>query len=94
MWLAHQPSTAIAIVCARPVDVALLDVNLGGGRNSYPVADALASRGVPFAFVTGYGSGGVLARYQDRPVLSKPVDQRHLEATLRKLAPAARLQEG
>ena len=91
---AIQAEKAIATICGRPVDVALLDVNLGEDRTSYPVADALAVRGIPFAFVTGYGSGGVRAGYQDRPVLSKPVDQRSLEEMLRKLAPAARLQEG
>jgi len=35
-------------------DVAILDVNLGGEPIS-PVADALAARGTPFVFATGYG---------------------------------------
>src|SRR3974377_2522534 len=37
-------------------DAAILDINLDG-RDTYPVADILAKRGVPFVFVTGYGGG-------------------------------------
>jgi DNA-binding LytR/AlgR family response regulator len=35
------------------VDVALLDVNVGGTRID-PVAHILATRGIPIVFVTGY----------------------------------------
>jgi hypothetical protein len=34
-------------------DVAVLDVNLSG-QKSFPIADALVARSVPFAFSTGY----------------------------------------
>ena len=84
---AMRAEAAIAIVQDRQVDAALLDVNLGEGRTSYPVAAALAARGIPFAFITGYGTGGVQEDYQNRPILSKPVDQRILEATLRAMLP-------
>jgi len=53
------------------IDGAFLDVNLRG-ELVYPVAEALAARGVPFAFVTGYGEKGIDARYRDAPVLTKP----------------------
>ena len=39
---------------------AILDVHLGGGERSFPVADLLRLRDVPFIFVTGYGSGWAL----------------------------------
>ena len=39
----------------RILHVAILDVNLGG-EMVFPVADQLASRGVPIIFATGYGS--------------------------------------
>jgi hypothetical protein len=32
---------------------------------SYPVADLLARRGIPFVFATGYGSGGLNEIYAD-----------------------------
>ena len=53
------------------VDAAILDVNLGG-EPIFPVADALAARGVPFAFATGYGAGGLPDSWRDRPTLQKP----------------------
>lgn len=55
-------------------DFALLDVNLGDGETSFPAAEILRQRGVPFAFVTGYGEQGVRPDLRDAPVLSKPID--------------------
>jgi CheY-like chemotaxis protein len=42
---------ALALVEARRFDAGMLDVNLDGDP-SYPVAEALAARGVPFFFAT------------------------------------------
>lgn len=53
------------------IDAAVLDVNLHG-QCSYSVADALAARGVPFVFSTGYGDVDLRSLYPDRPVLAKP----------------------
>lgn len=53
------------------VDGALLDANLGGepvGR----VADALHARGVPFAFVSGYGRDQLPPQHKGAPLISKP----------------------
>ena len=52
-------------------DVAILDVNLNG-ENTAPVAEALAARGVPFVFATGYGEHGLPEAFRDRPALKKP----------------------
>ncbi len=52
-------------------DVAILDLNLAG-ESTFPVAAALAARGVPFAFATGYGAGGLPPEWRDRPTLQKP----------------------
>jgi two-component SAPR family response regulator len=70
---------ALALLHREEIDGALLDVNLGGGERSYPVADALAARDVPFVFVTGYGEAGVEGRYAPVTVLQKPFDPRRLE---------------
>lgn len=53
------------------VDAAILDVNLAG-EPSFPIAQALADKGVPFVFATGYGSGGLPEAWRDRPTLQKP----------------------
>jgi two-component sensor histidine kinase/HAMP domain-containing protein/CheY-like chemotaxis protein len=63
------------------VDAALLDVNLSG-KTVYPVADILASKDVPFAFITGYGTEALPSKYANAPVLQKPVDQSTLENLL------------
>ncbi|MEO5372760.1 MAG: response regulator [Alphaproteobacteria bacterium] len=62
-----------AIEAARDaeMDVALLDVNLRGDE-VYPVADILAERHIPFAFLTGYGPEILPTRYAGRRVLHKP----------------------
>ena len=52
-------------------DFAILDVNLDGLR-SFPVADVLAGRAIPFAFATGYGAAGIDEAYRAAPILAKP----------------------
>ncbi len=76
------------------IDLALLDVNLGG-ENAYALADALAARRVPYVFVSGYGSGGIDPRYAEIPVLTKPLQvtvlARVIEAALTGARPAREL---
>ena len=62
---------ALALIDAQAFDAAMVDVNLDG-RKSYVVADALAARGVPFVFSTGYSGQSLDDGYRDRPVLGKP----------------------
>src|SRR6202171_5551025 len=50
---ASSVNQALAMIDAEAVDAAVLDLNLNG-QMSYPVADALAARGVPFVISTGY----------------------------------------
>lgn len=52
-------------------DLAILDINING-KKVYPVAAALAARGIPFVFTTGYGKARVCDRYRDRPTVQKP----------------------
>jgi CheY-like chemotaxis protein len=84
---------ALAAIEHEVIDMALLDVNLGNGATSYPVAEVLSQRGVPFAFLTGYGETGLNGSFRDRPVLSKPIDRRSLHETLRKLAASSASNE-
>jgi CheY-like chemotaxis protein len=72
---------ALALLDAKGFDAAMLDVNLHGEK-SYAVADALARRGIPFVFSTGYGDHGDRADFADRPVLRKPYLRRDLVAAL------------
>lgn len=69
-------------------DFAILDVNLDG-RMSFPVAEVLEARGIPFAFATGYGPAGLDAAFRDRPVLLKPFLLADLEQLIARAVPRA-----
>jgi CheY-like chemotaxis protein len=63
------------------IDLALLDVNVGGTR-SYPAAEALAKAETPFIFSTGYDADGVPEEWRSRPALRKPFMLGELERAL------------
>jgi CheY-like chemotaxis protein len=62
---------AVAFAETAEFDAALLDINLNG-ENSFPVADILGRRGIPFAFVTGYNRRMVPETFAAAPILTKP----------------------
>jgi DNA-binding response OmpR family regulator len=64
------------------MDMALLDVNVRG-EAIFPVADVLTARGIPYAFLTGYGREAIPARFDADQVLSKPFLADKLMATVR-----------
>lgn len=64
---------------------AVLDVNLGDGHRSDAVADALRSRGIPFAFATGYGERGLAERHRGTPTIQKPYRKRDLNLVIEEL---------
>jgi CheY-like chemotaxis protein len=63
-------------------EVAILDVNLNGQR-TFPIAEALQARGVPFIFATGYGAAAVPENFRAAPVLQKPFRIVDLERAVR-----------
>jgi CheY-like chemotaxis protein len=77
---------ALAAIDAQIFDVVMLDMNLNGG-NSYAVAEALATRGIPFVFSTGYSGHDMRDGYRDRPMLKKPFMDRELVEILTRLLP-------
>src|ERR1700754_2651288 len=72
---------ALAAVSSTEIDVAILDVNLSG-ETTGPVAEALAARGTPFVFATGYGEHGLPDQFRDRPLLKKPFQTESLKRML------------
>jgi CheY-like chemotaxis protein len=75
---------ALAIIESEPLDAAVVDLNLNG-QISYPVADALAARGVPFVFSSGYSQDRLLEKYRSFPILQKPFHRSELAEVLAKL---------
>lgn len=54
------------------LDGAVLDVNLGGER-SFPVAEALEDKGIPFLFATGYNSADIPDKWRQARIEVKPL---------------------
>lgn len=64
---------ARALIDAEPrPDAVLLDVNLGG-EMTFDLADTLRSRGIPFAFMTGYDRLALGTWFPGAEILQKPV---------------------
>jgi CheY-like chemotaxis protein len=72
------PSVAIALKAMEDhtIDIACLDINLGS-ETSFPIADALALRGIPFVFVSACEADVVPPAHRYRPFVSKI--EAHLE---------------
>jgi DNA-binding NarL/FixJ family response regulator len=72
---------AVASALETTLDVAVLDVNIGG-RLVTPVADALAARAIPFVFCTGYDGSSLPGRHAAAPILMKPCQAHELKNAL------------
>jgi CheY-like chemotaxis protein len=69
--VASRLQEACELAQSKELEFAILDVNLDG-KPSYPVAEILSERGVPFVFATGYGARGLDRRFSGVPTLAKP----------------------
>lgn len=74
-------SGATALAATETIHVAVLDVRLGRD-DSFPLAEQLRARGVPFLFASGHGRDGIPRRFADIPVLQKPYDMAALKHAL------------
>ena len=81
---ANTVAAALRLIDQAPVDAAILDVSLGN-EQSYPVANELRRRRIPFAFATGHGAEVLAVPFKDAPLLSKPFEFRPFEAVVRTL---------
>ena len=77
---AYRLSEALALAAEADFDVAVLDVNLNE-EQSFPVADLLRRRGIPFLFATGYAEGGIDWK-GEAPVIAKPYGRQQLARAL------------
>ena len=74
--------SGISLARTIDADVAILDINLDG-KQSFPIADVLRSRGIPFFFATGYGAKGLSDAYEGALTLKKPFLFHDLEKAVR-----------
>lgn len=80
--LAGRLREALELATTEQMDLAVLDVNLGGGDTSFPVADILLGRDIPFVFATGYAAQGLEPRYATNALIQKPYSPHSLVAAL------------
>lgn len=79
--LAGRLEEALALAQRVEADVAVVDLNLGG-RHTYPVAEVLRRREIPFIFATGYGAAGVREEWRGQIVVQKPFEPDELDAAI------------
>ena len=72
---------ALELARHETLDAAMLDMNLGDAK-SFPVADLLRARGVPFFFATGYGVEAVRSLYGEAPAIAKPYSMSDIRSAL------------
>jgi CheY-like chemotaxis protein len=80
--VASRFDDAVAKARTLDFDIAVLDVNLNGLR-TFPIAEIVRDRGIPFVFATGYGASSVPADLNTVPILQKPFATADLESALR-----------
>jgi DNA-binding response OmpR family regulator len=73
---------ACEAISACSADVALLDINLGNGSNTAATARHLASLGIPFIVLTGYGPDAISGFESASAWLIKPTGEREILAAL------------
>jgi DNA-binding response OmpR family regulator len=83
-FMAARLAKGLEIATNELIHAAILDINLAG-QTSFPIADVLKGRGIPFVFASGYGSSGVPEAYHYAPVLQKPYDVAEIEAAIASL---------
>lgn len=64
-------SAAISAVDSERFDIALVDMNLQGDK-SFPIAELLLQRQIPFAFMSGYDASELPPNLQATPSIQKP----------------------
>lgn len=76
---------ALAMIRGKGADLALLDGNLNGEKID-AVADLLAVRDIPFAFVSGYDRDHLPQAHSRRPMLGKPFVASDVRQMIHRLA--------
>ena len=79
--LVSRLARGLELAASEPIDAAILDINLAG-QSSFPLADALQQRRIPFMFASGYGREGLSERHRDAMVLQKPYGMSQIQAAL------------
>jgi DNA-binding response OmpR family regulator len=74
-------ASGLSLAREAAIDWAILDLSLEG-QPSFPIAEALKARGVPFVFASGYGAAMPGSGFETAPMLQKPFQMADLAAAL------------
>lgn len=89
------PSThldaALDVAEQEDIDVACLDVNLGSGKTSEPIARILKERKIPYVYITAYDANQIAFVEPDDTVINKPISITDLRKALIDAAGIAKL---
>ena len=77
---------ALSVAKEADFDIACLDVNLGRGKTSEPIAKVLGERGIPYVYITAYEASQIKFARANDTVIRKPVSIKALELALLKAA--------
>lgn len=75
-------ATALLLASGEELDAAVLDVTIRGGK-SFPVAEELLARGIPFVLASGYGDWSLPEKLRNQPRLTKPFTASELTEKIR-----------
>lgn len=80
------PSThlkdALSVAEQSDIDIACLDVNLGAGKTSEPIARVLRARNIPYVYITAYDANQVSFVDPMDKVIKKPISISDLRQAL------------
>jgi DNA-binding response OmpR family regulator len=71
IFVCADTNSALDLALTTDIDIAVLDLWVRDG-SCFPIADALADRGIPFVFTSGRSADAVEARHAGRPMIGKP----------------------
>lgn len=80
--VAMSYADAEATISRNQFDLALFDINLGGGQTSLMLADAVFAKGTKVIFVSGYANSEGLKSRLKGPLLGKPFDAKTLASAI------------
>lgn len=85
----HKIGDAMELITGVTVDAAILDVTIKG-ELSFPLADELLRRNIPYAFASGNKTPESIERYAPAPIITKPYSEQHIFQVLCGLIEGAR----
>ncbi|MGK9171015.1 response regulator [Inquilinus limosus] len=86
--------TALGLATSGAIAAALLDIELGPGVDTYPVAKLLQARDIPFAFVSARAPEQIDGTYATCPLIRKPFEDAEIVRVLEELVQQSRPATG